>query len=251
MLAGLTAFRGTGDSFVTFQGYIVGVHWTYDLWVWFAALAMPACVNATINVWHSSLTKPIFRRFSLRVRWTDEQFSAFCAEHPDLFFEMTAQGEIIVLPPTPTLTGARNNKIVRQLEAWGERDGRGVTTGSSDGFLLPNGSRRSPDAAWTLKSRIAELPPESRSAFWHLSPDFVIELKSATDRLPVLRAKMAEWIANGAQLAWLIDADVRTIEVYRAGAAEPAIVSGVESIAGGAPLEGFELQLAPVWDPLA
>lgn len=182
---------------------------------------------------------------------TDEQFSAFCAEHPDLFFEMTSEGQIIVIPPTHSLTGARNSEILRQLANWARDDRRGTATGSSDGFVLPNGARRSPDAAWTLKSRIAELPPESRSAFWHLSPDFVIELKSATDRLPVLRAKMAEWIASGAQLAWLIDADVRTIEVYRAGAAEPAIVSGVESIAAGAPLEGFELQLAPVWDPLA
>src|SRR4051812_891791 len=103
---------------------------------------------------------------------TDDEFAAFCAEHPDLFFEMTADGEIVVMPPTHSLTGARNNEISRQLGNWARQDGRGAVTASSDGFLLPNGARRSPDAAWTLKSRLKELSSKSFTGFWHLSPDF-------------------------------------------------------------------------------
>src|SRR5580698_6287147 len=93
---------------------------------------------------------------------TDEEFAAFCAEHPDLFFEMTAEGELIVMPPTYSYTGARNNWISSQLGIWSRSDGRGIATDSSTGFVLPNGARRSPDAAWTLKSRIAQLDPASR-----------------------------------------------------------------------------------------
>src|SRR5580658_5902947 len=118
---------------------------------------------------------------------TDEEFAAFCAEHPDLFFEMTAEGELIVMPPTYSYTGARNNRIGRQLDIWAERDGRGIATDASTGFVLPNGARRSPDAAWTLKSRIAQLDPASRSGFWHLCPDFVVELQSSTDRPRMLK----------------------------------------------------------------
>src|SRR3954454_3808653 len=83
---------------------------------------------------------------------TDEEFAAFCEEHPDLFFEVTAEGDLIVMPPTHSLTGVRNARITAELGYWAVREGRGIATDSSSGFVLPNGARRSPDAAWTLKS---------------------------------------------------------------------------------------------------
>ena len=180
---------------------------------------------------------------------TDEEFAEFCAEHPDLFFEMTSEGELIVMPPTYTLTGARNLKILSQLDTWAERDARGTVTGSSDGFVLPNGARRSPDAAWTSKKKIDQLSQKSFETFWHLCPDFVIELRSTTDRSKTLRQKMLEWIENGAQLGWLIDPETKTVEVYRPGQ-EPELLTGVDRVKGEAPVEGFVLELAPVWDPV-
>lgn len=181
---------------------------------------------------------------------TDEEFADFCAQHPDLFFEMTADGELIVMPPTKTLTGARNLKILVQLGNWADRDGRGIATDSSTGFVLPNGARRSPDAAWTSKVEIAQLTRQSREGFWHLCPAFAIELRSQSDRIRTLRAKMTEYIANGAQLAWLIDPETRTVEIYRP-AREPEIIENAESVAGEGPVKGFLLDLRPVWDPFA
>lgn len=179
---------------------------------------------------------------------TDEAFAELCADHPDLFFEMTSEGELIVMPPTYTLTGARNTEILRQLATWAEPDGRGTATGSSDGFVLPNGARRSPDAAWTANDKVQKLSQQSFETFWHLCPDFVIELKSKTDRLRVLREKMLEWIANGAQLGWLIDAETKTVEVYRSDR-EPELLTGVDSVKGEGPVEGFTLDLVRVWRP--
>ena len=180
---------------------------------------------------------------------TDEQFAAFCAEHPDLFFEMTADGELIVMPPNYTLTGIRNGEIGRQLTNWARASSAGICSDASSGFVLPNGARRSPDAAWTAKARIRELAPEQMERFWHLCPDFVIELRSHTDRLPVLRAKMGEWISNGAQLGWLIDAERRVVEVFRLDR-EPEIIADADAIQGEGPVAGFTLELLPVWDPL-
>jgi Uma2 family endonuclease len=180
---------------------------------------------------------------------TDEEFAEFCAEHPDLFFEMTSEAELIVMPPTCTSTGARNLKILGQLNAWAERDARGTAAGSSDGFVLPNGARRSPDAAWTSKEKIHQLSQESFETYWHLCPEFVVELKSKTDRKRVLREKMVEWIANGAQIAWLIDPETTSVEVYRPDRA-PELVTGVDCVKGEGPVEGFVLDLLPVWDPL-
>jgi Uma2 family endonuclease len=181
---------------------------------------------------------------------TDEEFAAFCEEHPDLHFEMTAEGELVVMPPADSLTGIRNSRIGGQLEVWAAMDGRGICGDSSTGFVLPNGARRSPDASWTLKTRVQALDAASRERYWHLAPDFVIELRSSTDRLRVLREKMIEWLANGARLGWLIDPERRAVEVYRPGV-EPQILENVDSIAGEEPIAGFTLDLTRVWDPLA
>ena len=180
---------------------------------------------------------------------SDDAFAAFCAEHPDLSFEMTVDGELIVMPPNYSLTGVRNSRICRQLDAWAEQDGRGMSGDSSTGFLLPNGARRSPDASWTLHTRIAQLDPASREKYWHLSPDFVIELRSSSDRLRVLKAKMHEWISNGAQLGWLIDPEGKSVTIYRRGQ-KAETRTDIDSMAGEGPVDGFVLDLRFVWNPL-
>jgi Uma2 family endonuclease len=167
-----------------------------------------------------------------------------------LKLELSAHGELIIRPQTYTWTGARNNEISRQLANWARQDKRGLAFGSSTGWLLPNTARRSPGAAWILKQRIKDLDQAAFSRYWPVCPNFVIELRSQTDRIRVLRDKMEEWLANGAQLAWLIDPEARTVEIYRPGF-EAETRSGVSSVAGAGPVEGFVLELAPVWDPLA
>ncbi len=101
-----------------------------------------------------------------------------------------------------------------------------------------------------LRQRVLAQDERYLNRYWHLCPDFVIELRSQTDRLPVLRAKMREWIDNGAQLAWLIDPERKAVEIYRPGK-DPEVRTGIDRIAGEAPVEGFELDLRPVWDPVA
>jgi|SRR5271165_1362327 len=180
---------------------------------------------------------------------TDEEFAKLCSEHPDLFFEMSAEGELLVMPPNYSLTGMRHSEVLNQLKEWTRRDGRGAVTDAASGFVLPNGARRSPDAAWTLKTRIQKLDPAMIESYWHLCPDFVIEVRSKTDRVRNLREKMEEWIANGARLAWMIDPENRSVEIYRPNAGVE-VLSNPESVKGEDPVEGFVLNLPPVWDPL-
>lgn len=180
---------------------------------------------------------------------SDEEFARFCADHPDFFIEMTTEAEIIISPPNYSLTGVRNQEIGFQLRMWAKHDGRGVVSDASSGFVLPSGARRSPDAAWIAKSRLQGLDKTSLEGFWHFCPDFVIDLRSHFDRLRVLRDKMQEWIANGTQLAWLIDAERRAVEIYAPGR-EPEVRVDVMTVAGEGPIEGFALELGPVWDPL-
>ena len=182
---------------------------------------------------------------------TDEEFAALCDEHPDLFFEMTAEGDLIVMPPTRSRTSARNSELSRQLSNWARADGRGIATDSSGGFVLPDGSRRSPDSAWTLRTRIGDLSPESLDGYWHLCPDLVIELRSQSDRLKTLREKMREYIKNGTALGWLIDPESRGVEIYRPGRDEAERMENAETVEGEGPVAGFVLDLRTVRDPFA
>ena len=181
---------------------------------------------------------------------SDEEFAEFCSEHPDLFFEMSADGELIVMAPTCSFTGAQNYDIDVQLGVWAKLDRRGIGCDSSTGFRLPNGARRSPDASWTLKSRIEQLGAAKRKKFWNLCPDFVIELKSESDRPRKLHEKMTEYLANGAQLGWLIDPEARSVSIYRPDGSVETLTE-VASVAGEGPVAGFVLELSSVWDPLA
>lgn len=181
---------------------------------------------------------------------TDEEFTAFCSEHPDLNFEMSAEGELIVIAPTNSDTGICNSEVAGELRNWARKDRRGLSCDSSTGFVLPNGARRSPDASWTLKSRVDQLGSRKRKSFWHLCPDFVMEVRSDSDRLKPLQKKMAEYLSQGAQLGWLIDPQNRSVTIYRPNG-EVETRTGINQIEGEGPVAGFVLDLTYVWDPFA
>src|SRR5260221_3435882 len=182
-----------------------------------------------------------------RVPMTDDEFVACCEQYEDCCVECTAEGEIIIMPPTYWITGKQNAKIITRLGTWAERDRRGDVGDSSTGFRLPNGARRSPDASWIRKDRVTVLPKQQQQGFLHLCPDFVIELRSSTDRINRLRAKMEEeYMANGAELGWLIDPEQRAVWIYRPGRA-PESIANLERVAGEGPVAGFVLELADIW----
>lgn len=179
---------------------------------------------------------------------TDDEFFEFCRLNRDLRIERTAQGEILIMPPTGGMTGNRNARLTMQLALWAERDGTGEVFDSSTGFKLPNGAERSPDASWVKRSRLENLSDEEKQKFLPLCPDFVIELRSTTDRLPDLQAKMAEYIANGAQLGWLIDPEQQRVYIYRPGV-EVTIIDQAAEVVGESPVAAFTLDLSRIWRP--
>ncbi|MBI2876469.1 MAG: Uma2 family endonuclease, partial [Candidatus Tectomicrobia bacterium] len=148
---------------------------------------------------------------------SDEQFHRLCQNNRDLRIELTAQGELIIMPPTGSKTGWRNAKIIHRLTAWAEQDRSGLTFDSSTGFTLPNGAKRSPDAAWIRRERWEALTEEEQEGFAPICPDFVLELRSPADKLSMVQDKMHEYMENGAQLGWLIDPKERRVYVYRPG----------------------------------
>ncbi|MGD2181969.1 Uma2 family endonuclease [Lusitaniella coriacea] len=177
---------------------------------------------------------------------TREEFYAFCQANRELRIERTATGEVIVMPPAFSDTGNRNFNLAAHLWVWTEKDGTGLGFDSSAGFTLPNGATRSPDAAWIKAERWNALTEEEKASFAPICPDFVIELRSASDTLSRLKAKMQEYIENGAPLGWLIDRKNRTVYIYRRDR-EPQILENPDRVSGDPELHGFSLPMAKIW----
>jgi Uma2 family endonuclease len=199
----------------------------------------------------SQLTEPAslpvpFKLNLKAVQLSEEQFLRLCQENPELRLELTAQGELIIMPPTGFKTGRRNSRLTRYLDIWAERDGTGVACDSSTLFTLPNGAKRSPDASWVKQERFSVLTKDQQEGFLPLCPDFVIELRSPTDRLADLQDKMQEYVENGAQLGWLIDPFEKRVYIYRLRQSVE-VLSDPEALSGDPVLPGFVLPVRELW----
>ena len=179
------------------------------------------------------------------LKLTDQQFFELCQNNRDYQFERTASGELIIMPPTGSETGRRNFELIVQLGLWNKSHNLGVAFDSSTGFKLPNGADRSPDASWVKLERWEALIPEQQARFAPLCPDFVVELCSPSDSIEKVRAKMREYIENGARLGWMLDRKNQQVEIYRPNQ-EVEILQSPTTLSGEDILPGFVLNLKDI-----
>jgi len=177
----------------------------------------------------------------------DEEFFMFCQLNPELRIERTSGGDIIVMAPTGGKTGRRNARLIAAFVNWAEKDGGGQFFDSSTEFILPNGAGRAPDLSWIRNERWLALTERQQEQFPPLCPNFVVELRSPTDRLETLKTKMEEYIANGAELGWLIDPLERNVHIFRPGA-DPEVLENPQQISGEPFLKEFVLDVQVLWD---
>ena len=182
-----------------------------------------------MNVALPEIDQPVRLRFERPM--TDEELMRFCAANEMVRVERDTNGELILMSPSGSGTGRTNS---------------GVTFDSNAGFTLPDGSMRSPDAAWIAWPRWNALSKEEQDGFAPICPEFVIELRSPSDGLAELQAKMRLWVSNGAMVAWLVDPLRKTVEIYRAGREAEVLVGG-SAVEGDGVVAGFVLELERVW----
>jgi Uma2 family endonuclease len=179
---------------------------------------------------------------------TDDEFTEFCQENDELKIERLPDRQILVEEPTHFYTGERNSEIIYQLTKWNKEHKLGQCVDSNTGFFLTNGAMRSPDAAWTSNERLNSIDPSELKKFPHLCPDFIVELKSSSDSLKNLKAKMVEWVENGCALGWLIDPESETVYVYTRQSQSEHREFG-QSISGEPTLPGFHFILSELRIP--
>jgi Uma2 family endonuclease len=205
-------------------------------------------MSTTLDDFEDTETVLVPRVLRLRpaIDLSDDQLFELCRINDELRIERNERGDLIMMSPAGGESSHRNIQIARQLADWAERDGTGIAFDSSGGFRLRKRAMRSPDAAWIRLTRWNRLPAEEREKFAPICPDFVIELRSRTDRLAILKKKMREYIDNGARMGLLIDPYQRMVYVYRPSR-DVEVLDDPKSVSCGPVLRGFMLDMEMVW----
>lgn len=184
-------------------------------------------------------------KFTANIQFTDDELFEFCVANKELRIERDKNGQIIVMPPTGSLSSHHNFNVNVIFGQWAMANKElGIAFDSSGGFRLPNKAMRSPDTAWIKKERWERLSKEEQKKFAPLTPDFVIEIRSESDSLKELQAKMLEWVENGCRLAWLIDPVEQKAYVYKPEGLIRTVDNFNEKLSGEDVLPGFGLDLS-------
>ena len=193
------------------------------------------------------ISSPLILHFPSSMQMTDEEFFEFCQENRDLRIERNRFGDISIMSPAGSETGNREFNIAVQLGIWSEKDGTGIGFSSSTGFKLSTGAERSPDAAWIKLERWNTLTPKQQKKFAPICPDFVIELRSASDNLQPLKEKMQEYMQEpGIQLGLLIDRKNCRVYIYRPQEKEKYL-ENPDTVNCDPVLSRFVLNMSKIW----
>jgi Uma2 family endonuclease len=178
-------------------------------------------------------------------RMSDDEFFIFCNQNKNLRIERDSKKNIIIMEPTGNESGFYENEINYHLSDWSRKNTevKGITFSPSTGFTLPNGATRSPDSSWVELEKWLNLPAIERKKFAHITPEFVVEIRSENDSLDTLKKKMCEWIDNGVRLAWLIDLLKKMSYIYRADSSIDEVKGFDNTLSGEDVLKGFSFDL--------
>ncbi|PSB35719.1 Uma2 family endonuclease [Stenomitos frigidus] len=184
--------------------------------------------------------------FDAIVQITDEHFAQLCRANPDVKFERTTKGELVIVAPTGGETGSYNSELNADFVIWNRQTKLGIVFDSSTCFKLPNEALRSPDVAWIKNERWNELALEQKQKFPPIAPDFVLELMSPSDYLSDAQAKMQEYIANDVKLGWLLNRKDHSAEIYRPN--QPVeVLKSPATLSDEDVLPGFVLNVQSIW----
>ena len=181
--------------------------------------------------------------------FTDDELYEFCVINKDLRIERDKDQNIIIMTPVGGNSGFFEKDLIFEVERWVREKQRGYSFSSSTGFLLPNGAMRSPDACWVSEERWSKLKPKQKQKFPPVVPDFVAEIRSASDELHSRQNKMEEWIENGVRLGWLLDLKNEKAYVYRVGESAEVIEGLIQQLTGEDVMPGFTVDLARLQKP--
>lgn len=178
---------------------------------------------------------------------SDEELLEFCRVNEISRIERTAEGDLIVMTPAGNRTSNKEGYLFRELDLWVERQGVGIAFSANLGVSFQDGVMRMPDVAWLSGAAWERLTEQQKDGLLPVCPEFIVELRSPSDRISEIEAKMEFWMSRGAQLGWMIDPQRKLAMIYRPGQ-EPETLLQPEFLDGDGPIAGFRLKMQRLWE---
>src|SRR3989454_9730307 len=134
---------------------------------------------------------------------------------PDKQVELV-RGHLVVREPPGTRHGAIAANLTCLVGTFVRRHGLGVVFAQDTGFKITSDpdTVRAPDVAFVARERTDRIPARGYAP---LAPDLLAEILSPDDAPAEVLAKVADWLAAGARLGWLVDPQRSQGRVYPPG----------------------------------
>lgn len=204
---------------------------------------MGVLVNSSEKAKEILLNRPLILKGLGRFLTDDELFD-FCQMNTPFQIERDQNQNLRIMEPIGGESGWQESEVTGELYVWNKQAKSGKTFSTPTGFYLPNGALKSSDGSWMSLEKWEKITPQARQKFLYAVPDFIVEIRSPSDNLTDLKAKMDEWIENGVQLAWLIDPKKEKAYIYRKDGSVDTIDGFDGRLSGENVLDGFEFDLS-------
>lgn len=109
---------------------------------------------------------------------------------------------------------------------------------------------RVPDIMFIRAERLAALAesdPDWEEKPLTVVPDLVVEVVSPTDRLTQINRKISRYLKDGVLVIWLVDADSKTVTIYKQGETNLERLTVDDVLSGGEIITGFELAVSKLF----
>ena len=204
---------------------------------------MGVLVKSSEKIGKILLNKPLILKGLGRFLTDDELFD-FCQMNTPFQIERDHNQNLKIMEPISGDSGWQESEVTGELFVWNKQAKSGKTFSTPTGFYLPNGALKSSDGSWMSLEKWEKITPQARQKFLYAVPDFIVEIRSPSDSLTDLKAKMEEWIENGVQLAWLIDPKKEKAYIYRKNGSIDTVDGFDGTLSGENVLDGFEFDLS-------
>ena len=149
---------------------------------------------------------------SAYLHWLSDEFEG-------LWFEEGRRGELIISGTPGGYTRYRESELFGQIRDWAKLREPRFAFHTSGGYFPPGSRRMVPDASWVsaaTQALIDALSADERSdGFFPVAPDFILEVRSPSQRLQDQHEKVEDWARAGVALGMLVDPETRTVWLYR------------------------------------
>lgn len=172
-------------------------------------------------------------------RMSPAELLEFSQLNRNLQCELNANGTVVLKTPLRLRYTTLTNRIVKKLEEWNENSEEGAVLTARIGFVLRNGAIRHPSVSWVKNVKMAA---QIEHLIEHV-PDFFIEYLTESESLSIARARMQEYLSNGARLGWLIDLENETVYIFQENKEVETLNDFTNPLSGADILRGFVLSL--------